>query len=162
VLLGVVSDTHGQTAYALQAARLLASLNVETVLHCGDIGAPEIVAVFAEWPTHYVLGNVDGVARSSLEKAMIATPRHQCHGRFADLKLDGRRVAVTHGDDLARLSEAIRCGDYHLVCHGHTHCWRHERVGSTLVVNPGALYRAHPHTLATIDLATMEVARFTV
>jgi predicted phosphodiesterase len=43
------------------------------------------------------------------------------------------------------------------VCHGHTHRRREERVGKTLVLNPGAIYRANPHTFAIVDLPLLEV-----
>ena len=35
------------------------SLEVETVLHCGDIGSMAVVELFARWPTHFVFGNCD-------------------------------------------------------------------------------------------------------
>jgi predicted phosphodiesterase len=43
-----------------------------------------------------------------------------------------------------------------LVCYGHTHVAAIEQRGPTLVVNPGALYRANPHSLAVIDLPELE------
>ena len=45
--IGVVSDTHGHTVYARQAVRMLESLDVQLVLHCGDIGSADIVEMFA-------------------------------------------------------------------------------------------------------------------
>ena len=62
MLLGVVSDTHGQTDYTLDAVRMLESLEVDAVLHCGDVGSAEVVRLFKPWPTHFVLGNVDDAA----------------------------------------------------------------------------------------------------
>ena len=40
--IAVVSDTHGHVDRAQQAARMLESLEVEQVLHCGDIGTMEV------------------------------------------------------------------------------------------------------------------------
>ena len=57
--LGIVSDTHGQVLFARNAVRMLESLDVDLVIHCGDIGSPEVVALFSDWPTHFVFGNVD-------------------------------------------------------------------------------------------------------
>jgi predicted phosphodiesterase len=42
------------------------------------------------------------------------------------------------------------------VCYGHTHVAESHLEGRTLVLNPGALYRATPHSIATVDLQTME------
>ena len=57
--IGVISDTHGHVANTWAAARLLKSLEVEQVLHCGDIGTPAIPKLLTAWPTHFVFGNCD-------------------------------------------------------------------------------------------------------
>lgn len=150
MLLGVVSDTHGQVAYCRQAIEMLQSLEPDVVLHCGDIGSTEIVGMFSHWPTHFVFGNVDddqAGLRSFIEEA-----GQTCHGVFAHLLLAGRRIAMLHGDDTLRLAQEIRGGQWDLVCHGHTHVARNETAGNTLVLNPGALYRARPHSLAVVEL----------
>lgn len=152
--LGIVSDTHGHVPYALEAVRMLESLGVEAVLHCGDIGSPEIVRLFSAWPTHFVFGNVDE-DESSLRRA-IREAGQTCHGRFGTLELAGRRIAFLHGDDAALLRQTIDGGEWELVCHGHTHVARQTRAGKTLVLNPGALYRATPHSIAGVDLASLE------
>ncbi len=155
MLLGVVSDTHGQVQYARQAVNVLEAFKVAAVIHCGDIGSPAIVPLFRPWPTHFVFGNVDHFP-SELERA-IAETGQTCHGRFGSLELAGTRVAFLHGDDGDRLHGAIESARWDLVCYGHTHVAEHHRVGKTLVLNPGALYRANPHTLAIVDLPSLEV-----
>src|SRR5262249_26664115 len=49
----------------------------------------------------------------------------------------------------------IASGAWDLVCYGHTHVAELHRAGRTLVLNPGALFRASPHTLAVVDLVTL-------
>ena len=159
-LIGVVSDTHGHVAYTRQAGQMLSALEVEAVLHCGDIGSPEIVPLFAAWPTHFVFGNVDYDV-AELERAILAAGQH-CHGRFGRFELAGRQIALVHGDDFAALASAVEGGELDLVCTGHTHIARQQRVGKTLVVNPGALYRAQPHTLAIVDLEKLEATHIRV
>jgi predicted phosphodiesterase len=44
----------------------------------------------------------------------------------------------------------------------HGHVPREERVGKTLVLNPGALYRANPRTFAVVDLPELTVRRIAV
>lgn len=139
---------------------MLAALEVEAVLHCGDIGGPEIVPLFASWPTHFVLGNVDVDARE-LERAILAAGQH-FHGRFGRLPLGGRQIALVHGDDFAALAGAIQGGQFDLVCTGHTHIAKQQRQGDTLVLNPGALYRAQPHTVAIVDLEKLEATHIRV
>jgi hypothetical protein len=44
--IGVISDTHGQLEPTQHAVRILQSLEVEVVLHCGDIGTADVVRQF--------------------------------------------------------------------------------------------------------------------
>ncbi|MBX7168367.1 MAG: YfcE family phosphodiesterase [Pirellulales bacterium] len=157
--LAVVSDTHGHLANARAAALLLEPFAPASVLHCGDIGTPAIIDRFAQWEAHYVFGNTDGDL-SGLRAAMAAAGS-RCHDRFGELELAGRRIAFLHGDDERLLAATIAGGGYDLVCHGHTHQVRREQHGRTLVLNPGALYRARPHTIALVQLPelTVEVLR---
>ena len=154
MLLGVVSDSHGHLSNTLAAVRMLESLDVEVVLHCGDIGSPRICELFDQWPTHFVFGNVDDDQHDL--RQMITEHGQTCHERFGDLQLGGRRIALLHGDDEKRLAEASSSGQYDLVCSGHTHKASEARIGKTLVLNPGALYRATPHTLAVVDLSALK------
>lgn|SRR5487761_1344525 len=158
--IGVVSDTHGHVQYTLDAVRALESFDVELVIHCGDIGSPEIVSLFAPWPAHFVFGNVDH-DRRGLQAAIQAAGKI-CHGRFGSLELEGKKLAFLHGDDTELLGQASTSGEYDLVCHGHTHIARQAREGRTLVLNPGALYRATPHSIAYVELPSLEVAMVTV
>lgn len=153
--IGVVSDTHGHVANTLAAINLLESLGVDRVLHCGDIGTEAIPPLFKAWPTDFVFGNCDH-ARAELLAAIHAAGL-TCHNVFGDLEIAGRRIALIHSDDQRRFREVTISGMYDLVCYGHTHVGRVEQLGRTTVLNPGALYRANPHSLAIVDLATMDV-----
>ena len=152
--LGVVSDTHGHVPHAREAVRMLHSLEVETVLHCGDVGTAEIVELFAPWPTHFVFGNCDG-DRAALAAA-IAAQGQSCHGQFGRLELAGIKIALLHSDDRRTFQQAIASGEFDLVCYGHTHQASLDQQGRTLVLNPGALYRAQPHSLAVVELPTLQ------
>jgi hypothetical protein len=155
MLLGVISDSHGQVQNTQAAVRMLDSLGVEAVLHCGDIGSEAIVPLLADWPTHFVLGNVDGGATAAALESAIREAGQTCHGRFGSFELGGVRIALLHGDDERLLEDTIAAGRHQLVCHGHTHRARLEQVGPTLVLNPGALYRAHPHSIAVVELPAL-------
>jgi putative phosphoesterase len=129
---------------------MLESLEVEMVLHCGDIGTPEIVEMFAPWPTHFVFGNCDA-DRSEL-RAAIAAAGQNCHEEFGNLELAGVKVALLHSDDRERFRSAIQSGQWQLVCYGHTHVASIDQHGQTTVLNPGAIYRANPHSIAVVEL----------
>ncbi len=153
MLLGVVSDTHGHVVHTRCAVRMLESLNVDLVIHCGDIGSSEIVTMFAAWPTHFVFGNVD-YDRAELNRAILEA-RGTCHDLFGTLRLAEQDIAFLHGDDSRRLADTISDERWQLVCHGHTHISRIVREGSVLVLNPGAVHRATPHSIAIVELPAL-------
>jgi putative phosphoesterase len=129
------------------------SLEVERVLHCGDVGSPEVVELFAPWPTDFVFGNCDTnpkQLRSAIERAGKV-----CHGEFADLDIEGVRVALLHSHDRRLFVASVGSSRYQVVCYGHTHVAAIEHRGETLLVNPGAIYRAQPHSVAVLELPAM-------
>ncbi|MDA1018573.1 MAG: YfcE family phosphodiesterase [Planctomycetota bacterium] len=148
--IAVVSDTHGQVAFTRQAIERIRDLDVSHVLHCGDIGSPAIPRLFTDWPTSFVFGNVD--SPEILLRDSIQSVGQTCFGKFGSLELGETRIAITHGHDRALLDELISGGEFDLVCYGHTHQAEQHFVGHTLVLNPGALYRASPHSFAIVDL----------
>lgn len=152
--VGVVSDTHGHVDFARPAVRMLESLNVDRVLHCGDIGSAEVVELFEQWPTDFVFGNCDTEHRAL--RSMIERAGQTCHGEFGDLDIEGIRLALIHGHDRRLFSAAVGSGRYRTICYGHTHVAAVERRGDLLLLNPGALYRAQPHSLAILELPQNE------
>jgi putative phosphoesterase len=154
MLLGVISDTHGNTQRTSAALRMLEAFEIEAVLHCGDIGSAAIPALITRWPAHFVLGNVDEYQAAELLEA-CSSAGHALHDLFADLALGGRRIAVTHSHRPKLFIAAETCGQYDLVCYGHTHQAEQHRAGNALILNPGALHRANPPTCAVVDLTAM-------
>lgn len=153
--IAVLSDTHGKPEPTRAALEMIRPHSVEAILHCGDIGSAELVELFADWPAHFVFGNVDE-DRGVFRKAIAEQGQH-CHDTFADLTLARIRIAMLHGDDRPRLRETIDSQKWDLVCYGHTHKPETRRDGSTLVLNPGALYRARPRTFAIVQLPSLDV-----
>ena len=151
--IGVISDTHGHMSNTQAAVRMLESLDVAAVLHCGDIVSTEIPKLLKGWPSHFVFGNCDGDhigLRAAIEQAGLT-----CHGLFGDFELGSRRIALIHSHDPRLFRHVTTSGEYDLVCYGHTHLAEQHRNGKTLVLNPGALYRATPHTIAVVDLDSL-------
>lgn len=158
--IAVVSDTHGHLASTSAAVRLIAKQDVSAVLHCGDIGSPAVVPLFAGWPAHFVFGNVDDNEGELAEAIELAN--QTCHARFGNVELTGRKIAFLHSDDYELFDEVVNSGKWNLVCYGHTHLAEQHRVGSTLVLNPGALFRANPRTIAIVDLNALTARHLSV
>lgn len=153
--IGILSDTHGNLPRTIRATELLLARGVEALLHCGDIGSEEALDEIAARcaahgiPFHAVLGNVDEYE---------ATFWRGTDGRPItirnELTLSGKRVAILHGHHFIALEQAIASGEFDYVFTGHTHQARDERIGHTRVINPGAVHRAHPSSVAVLDLTT--------
>ena len=151
--IGILSDTHGDVARTIRAAKLLRDAHVEAVIHCGDIGSQRIIAELIEAfapeskiPVHAVLGNVDG---DELVGAGV-----DLRGRFADLQLGGKKIAVIHGDDGPLLRRTLFSQKYDYIFTGHTHVREDRRDGRTRLINPGAIYRAPVPGCAVLDTET--------
>jgi uncharacterized protein len=158
--IGVLSDTHGNLSSTRSAARALEAEQVEQVIHCGDVGSVDVVSLLTRWPAHFVFGNCD--PDHELLRQAVEGNFQTFHGPFGSLDLGKRRVAFLHGDDHRRLRESIASQEFDLVCYGHTHVPEHHFEGRTLVLNPGALYRANPRTLAVVDLSELTVVRIEI
>ncbi len=154
MLIGIISDTHGDLPTTRAALRLFETFGVERILHCGDIGSADVVRLFVDRATDFVLGNVD--SRDFLAE-VIDESGGTFHDRFGTVELAQRQIAFLHGDDGARLQETIDGGQFDLVCHGHTHSPRWSVYQKTFVLNPGAVSRTYSPSVAVLDLADMRV-----
>lgn len=152
--IGILSDTHGHLAFTRSAVEALSRFDLEAVLHCGDIGSVNLIPLFDRWTTHFVFGNVDHDERTL--RSAIETSGQTCHGRFGSLALEGVRIALLHSDDHRLFVDSIASQQWDLVCYGHTHVHEHYREGITAVLNPGAVYRANPRTVAVVTLPNLD------
>lgn len=152
--IGVVSDTHDRVEITQTAIRLLCERGAELILHCGDIESAETVRLFSEVPAHFVFGNWDKDHRRLL--AAIADVGGQWHKDYGWLNLAGKSVAWLHGHVRGQRAELEHNGAFDYVFYGHSHHAEAHRTNGTLVLNPGALHRARPKTVALVDLATGE------
>ena len=150
--VAILSDIH-DNIWKLET--LLAALEADVLIFCGDFCAPFTLAQIAEGfagPVHVVFGNNDGDQRL-LSRVASKYNKVTLHGDFAELTLDGRQVAVTHYPEIGR---ALAKGEsYDLVCHGHSHDRAISQQGRTLRVNPGEVMgRFGLSTYAVYDTAT--------
>jgi predicted phosphodiesterase len=69
-------------------------------------------------------------------------------------RIDGVRIAATHGHLPGMLEELTRSGEYDYVFKGHSHQHKDERIGFTRLINPGALGGLHhePRQVCLLDL----------
>jgi putative phosphoesterase len=155
MLLGILSDTHDKLSRARVAVEMLQTAGAETVVHCGDFVEPEMLAACAGQPVYFVLGNNDLDSATALEtmgEAIGAT----FLGWGGVLELAGKRVAITHGHTLSDYKRVLAAKPDYLLM-GHSHVAEDRRQGGVRLINPGALHRANPYTVALLNLSTDEL-----
>ena len=154
--VGILSDTHGELATTRAAVRVFESLEVDLVIHCGDIGSADVIPLFRGWPFHFVFGNMDD--QGPLCEA-LGDNGQTCYERFGHLRVGGRSIAFLHGDDAALLQQTIESGQWNVVCYGHTHFAAMFSLGPTLVINPGAIQHTGCPSVAVLDLPSRGVTQ---
>ncbi len=128
--LGLIADTHGKLRPAVHDV----FVQVDHILHAGDIGAAEVLDELEMLaPVTAVYGNVDtGLMRRRLPQV-------------AEIELDGFRFVVTHGDQFGSpepevLKAAFPRAD--VIVFGHTHRPLIQDLPDfTVVINPGSAGR---------------------
>ncbi len=155
MLIGVLSDSHGQLDRLAEAAGVFSSKGVETLIHCGDITTVEAVEALADFEVHWVFGNCDW-DEGPLRAAMTGLG-HTCHGIRGELKVSGRRLGFTHGHRYEMFLAMVSSGEYDLVFHGHTHVRRDEMEHGTRVICPGALHHAAPPGCVVLTVPELKV-----
>ena len=152
MLIGIVSDTHDRTDPMAAAIALLQSRGAEFFIHCGDVGSPAVLDYLAGLRAAFVWGNCDhdrlGLQRYAQSIGI------ETYGNFGELELDGKRFALTHGDDPALKRRLLSEQRHDYLLQGHTHVPQDIRVGRIHLINPGALHRANPKTCALLDTVT--------
>ncbi len=155
MLIGVLSDSHGQLERLAEVAELFNSRGVETVIHCGDITTAEAVEALADFEVHWVFGNCDW-DEDPLRAAMTGFG-HRCHGFRGDLEIGGCRLGFTHGHRYELFQAMVSSNEYDIVFHGHTHVRRDEVEHGTRVICPGALHHAAPPGCLVLTIPKMRV-----
>lgn len=163
--IGIISDTHGQVDLALSAAREFIFRGIEVVFHCGDVGSDmvltEMAALFQaiDIPLYVVQGNTDSHTDFKFYPGHIGV---KLLGRFGEMDLAGRKIAVLHSDDEKRLLETVESQNYDYVLFGHTHVCHDEKRQRTRMVNPGAAGRGMHPSCAVLDLIEDAVTFFSI
>lgn len=160
--IGLLSDSHGDTSGLRRALTVLSELDVEAIVHCGDICCLDSLEMLKllKLPAWLVAGNMDHNLANQLQASARGTTVTFEHNT-AEIPLgDNNYLIATHGDNDYLLDELIRGEQFPYICHGHTHRARDVRYGATRVICPGAISAPrHPGfpTATVIDSNTETV-----
>lgn len=151
--IAVLSDVHDHLEYLTTA--LQRCQTADALIFCGDFCAPFTLRQIAEEfqkPVHAIFGNNDG-DRFLLMKVAGDFEHVTLHGELARLELAGLRVAVNHYPEIA--VEMAKTGSFDVVCYGHDHQLRVDKIGDCDLINPGEIMgRFGRSTFVMYDTAT--------
>ena len=142
MVIGLISDTHN----LLRPEAVAALRGAELILHAGDVGTSRILDDLRKLaPVQAVYGNVDDPADPHLSKVL-------------NLEAAGVRIHVSHGHEFGSPTPAVLLKSYDadIIVYGHTHRPLIHRLGSRLVVNPGAAGPRRFDIQPSVGLMTIE------
>jgi putative phosphoesterase len=121
-VIGVVSDTHG----LLRPEAFKHLMDVESIIHAGDIGAPAVLEKLRTVaPVNAVRGNNDkGVWAEGIPETL-------------SLQVRGHTIHVLH--DLAQIDLSPAAAGISVVVSGHSHKPEIKQRDGVLFVNPGSI-----------------------
>lgn len=158
--IGVLSDTHDQYANILKAVQLLNEERVGLVIHCGDWVSPFTLKFYEELkcPIKGVFGNNDGDRFRHIQRVGQYKVDVSYEERFLTLNIDGRKIAVFHGDYREITDALLKSGMYDAVFHGHFHISENVKVGKSLSLNPGTLMDVTSETVKGASFAIYDTS----
>jgi putative phosphoesterase len=133
--IAILSDTHDNLTKIDQAARIINEKKPDWVLHLGDWCAPFSVLRLGAKNLKSVLGNNDGDLL--LLAKTIESLGGELLGEFAVLEMAGKKLALLHGQHPTMVEALAASGRFDYLLVGHTHQRSEEKVGKTLIINPG-------------------------
>jgi len=158
MIVGIMADTHDRLPLVDKAVERLNEKKVELVLHAGDYIAGFVIPHFKPLKADLIgiFGNNDG--DHELLRKKFKEAGFDLRGAFAEVKIDGLRIAMLHGEDEELLHSLINAESYDVIVHGHTHKAKTYRKGKTLVINPGEVcgYVTEKSTIATLNTESFD------
>lgn len=139
--IGILSDTHNDIVNIKKALDIFEKMNVEQLIHCGDVTNLEALQWFSQYPLILTFGNGDILTGEMGAYLKASNPDNHFGYQFVG-EVGGKKIAATHGhlpevnDDLMR-RQGI---DYFI--HGHTHERTNRHQGDKMIINPGAVVRS--------------------
>jgi putative phosphoesterase len=153
--IGVIGDTHNNLRNVEKIIEIFEHERVDRVVHTGDITQPKVLDALSalSMPVHGVYGNNDQGERPGLDTSAASHGMQWVDGPL-EVEWAGRRILIAH--DPLDLEKDLT-PHHALGLHGHTHLYRHEEIGPTLVFNPGecAGMMTGQNRVGMVDLAEL-------
>ncbi|MEI6266805.1 MAG: YfcE family phosphodiesterase [bacterium] len=154
--IAVISDIHGNMAYLGRAKKIIDDKKLSLVICCGDMQDIETFSELDSWSqkVYCSLGNADYEIRYRLDIGTLLAKKMEIFLDYGVLNIDGSKIAFCHYPKFAK--KLAEDGRYDVVFYGHNHKPWEEKIGNTVLLNPGELQaRDGKPTFAIYDLKNM-------
>ena len=161
--IAILSDSHDYIPNLTAAVVYCNAYSINLLIHCGDLISPFMLPELARFggAIHLIYGNNVGDQHLISQECGTRFPGINHHGVMGVVEAGGKKIAFHHYPQVARGLAAQ--GLFDVVCCGHNHIYRVEKIGSSLLVNPGELLgKDGQPCFAVLDCTTMEVVRIEV
>lgn len=156
MLVAIMSDSHDHIDKLSQAVKIAKNEGCERIFHCGDLIAPFMLPILAQFGKRVdlILGNNRGDI-VLLYQVLKDYPEIYFHGEVAFLEVERFKIVLTHYPYYAYAFASE--GKYDYVFFGHTHLYEVKEVRNTLIINPGEIMkRKGESSFVILNLKTRE------
>lgn len=163
--IAVISDIHENFHNLILAMEESKKRSVDYIICLGDLmntGVAKILSI-QEVPVFMIWGNNDGEKVEILKTSYRENSKLRVSLNVYDfLELGGRKIFISHYDDL--VYPMAKSDEYDSIFYGHNHLKKKERIGNTLVVNPGEIcaQKTGESTFAIYETETNEAEIVTI
>lgn len=160
--IGLISDSHDHLDNIRKAVDIFNKEDIDFLVHCGDFVAPFVVRPFEGLNDKIKNGNFIGVHGNNdgeiLGLKNILGKICDIKGHEAIVEIDGKKIYVSHMPIPTVIKSLAISNQFDIIASGHTHQAKIEKIGSTLVVNPGEAcgWLFGKATIMIVDLDSMD------
>ncbi len=139
MIIAILSDSHDAVVHVHRAVSHADAAGAKILLHCGDLVSPFMLNQLEKFSgrIHLIYGNNTGDQHLISTRCEKQKDRFTHHGIVGSIEVDGKRIGFHHYPEMAL--PLAQSGKYDYVCCGHNHICRVQKIGSSLLINPGDL-----------------------
>jgi len=135
--IAVISDSHDRIENVKKVIEICKEEGVAELIHCGDFTAPFMIDELEKFvgEVHIVFGNIDDRYRTT--KKVNNSENVNLYGNHFEMEIQGKKIGAVHSPEIAKFM--AKSQEFDVVFYGHTHNKNEEKIGKTLLINPGEL-----------------------
>jgi putative phosphoesterase len=161
--IAIMSDSHDRWDNLEKAIDIANKSECKLLLFAGDLIAPTGISVLEKFngEVKFVFGNNEA-ERVRLTRRMDESEKLELCGDIYEETVDGVRIFMNHYPRFVELAAKSR--EFDLCIFGHTHLYHEEKVGNTLLINPGEIqgYATKEPSFVIFDTQTKQAQKVMV